>query len=76
MQQLNKVSTLEDAAFVRGTRTCQSRRLPYGKLAVNEAALFGCRSYTFVSVCPKEYFKAIGIFMGKLEVKRLKRFTR
>ena len=47
MQHLNKVSTLEGAAFVRGTRTCQSRRLPYGKLAVNEAALFGCRSYTF-----------------------------
>ena len=50
MQHLNKVSTLEGAAFVRGTRTCQSRRLPYGKLAPNEAALFGCRSYTFLKI--------------------------
>ena len=50
MQHLNKVSTLEVVALMRGTRTCQSRRLPYGKLAANEAALFGCRSYTFLKM--------------------------
>ena len=72
-----KIKSLLYKDLILNSRGCRkSNQLLRHPLAVNEAALFGCRSYTFVSVCPKVYFKAIGIFMGKLEVKRLKRFTR
>ena len=50
IEQLNKVSTLEVVQFVRGSAHVNKWVCLVANSSVNEAALFGCRSYTFLKM--------------------------
>ena len=50
MQQLNKISILETVALVRNSVHTICDVCHKANSSVNEAALFGCRSYTFLKM--------------------------